>query len=362
MSSLETPTQVPLAALEDFCRRALGALAVPEDHARLITAALTTTDAWGVFTHGTKLLPGYARRLQSGGLRTEGQPVVSSEGPAWAVVDGQSLPAQVTSHVAMQQAIQKAKHVGVAYVGVKNSCHFGAAGYYAWLAAQEGMIGLAMANDVPSVAAPGSRQAVLGSNPIAYAIPAGKHDPILLDISIATVAGGKVYARCKRGEPIPANWLIGPDGQPTTDGSLYPHEASLAPVGAHKGYGIGLLIESLSAVLTGAAITKQVGSWMFDDGQSPTNHGAAFLAIDTEVICSTNDFCDRIDRLIDEIHAAPTADGCEQILVPGEREWAHRRAVLENGVFLPTDVLDGLSHLASNLEIALFICEKRGHP
>jgi len=354
MRNLPAPIHVSIAALEDYCLRVLSRLAVSDGHARVITDALVTTDSWGIFTHGTKLLGGYARRLQEGGLRTDCQPQVTGEGPAWALVDGKSLPGQVTSSMAMRLAIQKAAEVGVAYVGVRNSCHFGAAGYYAWLAARQGMIGMAMSNDVPSVAAPGSRQAVLGSNPIAYALPAGNHDPILLDMSIAAVAGGKVYARCNRGEPIPAGWLIGSDGQPTTDGSLYPHQSSLAPFAGHKGYGIGLLIEGLSAVLTGAAVTRQVGSWLFDDGKTPTGHGAAFLAMHTDAIMPIGRFCERIDTLIDEIHAAPTADRCERLLAPGEREWAHRRAVLEHGLELPDDVGMALADLASRLGIDLF--------
>jgi ureidoglycolate dehydrogenase (NAD+) len=354
MIRVQIPTQVSIAALEDYCLRVLRRIAVSEEHAQLITDALVTTDSWGVFTHGTKLLAGYARRLQAGGLRTDVQPSVVSEGPAWAIVDGQSLPAQVTSCVAMQHAIKKARNVGVAYVGVKNSCNFGAAGYYAWLAAREGLIGISMANDVPSVAAPGSRQAVIGSNPIAYAIPAGDHDPILLDMSIATVAGGKVYARHKRGESIPEGWLIGSDGQPTTDGSLFPHQTSLTPFGGYKGYGIGLLIEGLSGVLTGAAVTSQVRSWIFDDGKNPTNHGAAFLAINTDALMPIASFRERIDNLIDEIHSAPTADGFDQLLVPGEREWAYRRTALEHGLELPDDVASALADLASDLGVELF--------
>jgi ureidoglycolate dehydrogenase (NAD+) len=224
------------------------------------------------------------RRIRGGGLRVDLSPQIAAEGPTWAIVDGQSTLGQVTSAFAVERAIEKARAAGCAYVGVRNSCHFGAAGYYAWLAARENMIGLAMANDIPSVAAPGSRGAVIGSNPIAYAIPAGKGDPLLLDISIATVAGGKVFAACKRREPIPDGWLIGPDGRPTRDGSLYPSQASLAPMSGHKGYGIGLLIEALSGVLTGAGVMHQVGSWLFDDPSEPTHHGAAFLVVNVESI------------------------------------------------------------------------------
>lgn len=343
---------VAVDGLHAFVRRALERVGVSATHADVTADVLATTDSWGVHTHGTKLLAGYVRRLQAGGLRTDVEPCATSSGSAWAMVDGGSALGQVASVFAMEQAIAKARVAGVSYVGVRNSCHFGAAGYYAWLAAREGMIGLAMANDVPSVAAPGSRGAVLGSNPIAYAIPAGRHWPILLDMSIATVAGGKVYARCRLGEPIPPGWLVGPDGLPTQDGSLYPGQASLAPMGGHKGYGIGLLIESLSGVLSGASVTHAVGSWLFGDLAQATDHGGAFLVIDVEQILGGNAFRSRIDALIDEIHAAPTADGCTGIEVPGEREWRSRQRALAAGIDLPEDVRYVLRELCATLEIA----------
>jgi ureidoglycolate dehydrogenase (NAD+) len=349
MSGRKTTSIVSVDALQSFCVRALESLGVASDDARTTADVLVTTDSWGIFTHGTKLLAGYARRLREGGLRTDCAPQIAAEGPAWAIVDGQSTLGQVTSSYAMHCAIEKARSCGTAYVGVRNSCHFGAAGYYAWLAAREGMIGLAMANDVPSVAAPGSRGAVIGSNPIAFAVPAGKHDPLLLDISIATVAGGKVYASLKRGEPILDGWLIGPDGRPTRDGSLYPSQASLAPMSGHKGYGIGLVIEALSGVLTGAAITRQIGSWMFDDPSQPTNHGAAFIVIDVGAMISPTAFERRMADLIEEIHSAPAAEGCEGVMMPGEREWKHRRRALVDGIRLPTDVTGVLEDLASKL-------------
>lgn len=342
---------IAVDALHNFVQRALESLGVCSSDARTTADVLVTTDTWGVNTHGTKLLLGYSRRLRAGGLRTDAEPFVASEGPAWAIVDGQTTLGQVASVFAMRQAIKKARQVGVAYVGLRNSCHFGGAGYYAWMAAREGLIGLAMANDIPSVAAPGSRGAVIGSNPIAYAVPAGDRDPIMLDVSIATVAGGKVYACQKRGEPIPDGWLIGPDGRPTRDASLFPKQATLAPMSAHKGFGIGLLIESLAAAMTGAAMTTQVGNWMFGDLSRKTNHGAAFLALDAAAMSSKSEFERRISGLIDEVQAAAPADDCERVMVPGQREWENRRRALADGLRLPADVLATLEELAAELAI-----------
>ncbi|MCA9426901.1 MAG: Ldh family oxidoreductase [Candidatus Omnitrophica bacterium] len=324
---------------------------VSESDAKITADALVTTETWGVHTHGTKLLPGYIRRLKGGGLRVDNPPKVSSEGPSWALVDGGSSIGQVTSTFAMRKAMEKAKETGIGYAGVFNSCHFGAAGYYAWLAANENLIGLSMANDWPTVAAPGSRKAVTGSNPLAFAIPGGKADPIMLDISTGAVAGGKVYAAQKLGKPIPDNWIVGPDGLPTTDLTLFPDQAALQPMAGHKGYGLALLIEALSALLTGAAMTYSVGFWMKDDPSTHTNHGAAFLAIDVEAMTPLPNFFGRVEELVKEIHEAPKAEGSDRIYLPGEMECEKRRIALRDGIDLPEDVRMVLKEMADSLSL-----------
>lgn len=344
-------TRVSADELHAFCMKALQLAGATEAHSRITSDTLVTTDTWGVFTHGTKLLRDYVRRVRGGGLRTDVEPQVVSGGPAWSLVDGNSCLGHVTSVFAMQHAIAKARQTGIAYVGVRNSCHFGAAGYYAWLAAKAGLIGIAMANDIPSVAGPGSRGSVTGSNPIAYAVPNGSNDPILLDMAISTVAGGKVYAAHQRGEPIPNHWLLDSTGQPSTDASLYPDRGSLTPLANYKGFGIALLIESLAGLLTGASITWQVGSWISSDPTKPTEHGAAFMAIDIAQMMPPDQFQKRVAHLVDEIHQSPTADGADRLMLPGEREWNHRRKALTNGIELPSDVVGKLAGLAGDLNL-----------
>ena len=139
------------AALHRFVVEAFRRAGLSEPDASVAADVLATTDAWGIFTHGTKNVRGYLRRLKAGGLRAAGRPRLAAEGPAWAIVDGDSALGMITSVLAMETAIAKARGCGVAYVGVRNSCHFGAAGYYAWLAARAGLIGLSMANDVLSL-------------------------------------------------------------------------------------------------------------------------------------------------------------------------------------------------------------------
>lgn len=319
-----------------------------EQDAATTADALVTTDTMGVFTHGTKLLSGYINRLKGTGYKVAGTPRIVREGPGWAVIDGDSTLGQVGGMFATETALSKARNVGVAYVGLRNSGHIGAAGYFAAHAARAGFICHVVGNDIPSVAGPGSRGPVLGSNPYAYGIPVQGGDPILLDMATAAVAGGKVYAAHQRGEPIPSTWLIDESGQPTTDGSLYPKHASLAPMAGYKGYGLGLWAEVLAAVLPGGAMTWEVGTWMFDAPHIPSRHNAGFVVIDIAAVADPHEFAARIQKLSNEIHAASTAEGVSQVLLPGEREWTLRRKALLKGISLPDDVQEKL-RLAAEL-------------
>ena len=339
---------VPVEELRAFVIAALASTGMSNANAMVAADVLVETDAMGVYTHGTKLLAGYLRKLQAGGYQAAADPLIERESPSWAIVDGNAALGQIGCVFATRLAMRKASQTGLAYVGLRNTGHIGAAGYYAALAARAGFIAMITGNDMPSVAAPGSRGAVLGSNPLAYAAPVTGGEPILLDMATAAVAGGKIYAATRRGEPIPSTWLIGPDGLPTTDGSLYPHQACLAPMSGHKGYGLALWCEILSAVLPGGNITWQVGSWIFDEPAQPSWHNAGVLAFNVDAMTDRAMFDGRLRRLIDEIHAATPAAGAARVLLPGEQEWERRRAALAGGVPLPADVVEKLQ-LAAQL-------------
>lgn len=337
--------------LQAFCLGALLKAGVSEEDAQITSEILVMTDTWGIFTHGTKNLRGYIRRLKGGGLRKDARPKIISEGPAWAIIDADSALGMVGSTFAMRAAIAKARTAGIAYAGVRNSCHFGAAGCYATMAAEQGMIGLAMANDTPTMTVPGGRGLVLGNNPFACAIPTGEKYPILLDVAMSVVAGGKVFAAATRGEKIPETWMVDAEGVPTTDPGLFPHAGALLPMAGHKGYGLALMIETLSAALTGASIARHVLSWSFDDASRATGHGAAFIAIDVNAMMPMNTFRQRITRTIEEIRNAPKAKGTERIYMPGEMEWARREKALAEGIDMPEDVIGSLRALAAEVEL-----------
>jgi ureidoglycolate dehydrogenase (NAD+) len=345
------PVTVSVPELSDFCVAALRKCGVREGDAKTTAEVLVTTDTYGVFTHGVKALRGYVKRLRAGGLVADAMPRIDREGPAWAIVDGQSALGMVTSVLAMNTAIAKAKTTGVAYVGVRNSCHFGAAGYYVNMAAKANMIGMAMANDYPSMAVLGAKKAVLGTNPFAYAVPAGEFDPIFLDIASSTVAGGKVRIAQMKNQKVPDTWMVDTAGVPTTDPFLYPHAAFLLPFAGHKGYGIAMMIENLAGILTGTGAMYDLHNWVDHDPSLHTNHGGAFLAFDVGAIGPLDAFKKRVDQLIRDIHDTPKADGCQRLYVPGEMEWEHRRKAVKDGIPLPVDVVESLRGLASDLDM-----------
>jgi ureidoglycolate dehydrogenase (NAD+) len=344
---------VQIGDLERFSVSALTAVGVPESDALTTARALVTTDSWGIFTHGSKALPRTVRRVRAGGLRADAVPTVITDGPAWSVIDAGAAIGQVGSAFAMQRAIAKARVTGLAYVGVRNTAHFGAAGYWAAMAAEQGMIGVAMSNDHPSMTIPGAKGRVLGNNPLAFAIPSGRHPPVLLDMALSTVAGGKLWAAMKLGKTVPADWSVDSDGKPTTDPSALFAGGALTSMAGHKGYGLAVLVETLSAVLTGAAVTSQVLEWFVDRPDLPTKGGAAFIAIDVGAIMPMREFAARMEKLVDEIHAAPRSAGSERIYVPGEMEWERRAQAQTAGIALPEDVLDELRQLSRDLNVEL---------
>ena len=213
---------------------------------------------------------------------------------------------------------------------------------------------MAMANDTPSVTAPGARGAITGSNPLAYGVPTGSGRPLLLDMATSVVAGGKVAAAPDPGKQIPADWVVDRDGLSSTEPAAFLQGGrAQATWPGHKGYGIALLIESLAGVLTGAGLTRQILPWIISDPTSATHHGAAFMAFDVGAMEPIDQFKSRIDHVIDEIRQAPKAKGSERIYLPGDFEWENRERALAEGILLPGDVVASLQGLAADLNFDL---------
>jgi len=338
------------ADLQRFCGDAMVRCGLSAEDANVSAEVLTTTDTWGTHSHGTRQIRPLMRAVKSGGIRPGARPTVLREGPGWAVIDAHMTMPMVVAIHAMETAMAKAASAGIGYVGVTHSSHFGAAGYYATLALRRDMIGLSMTNADACMAATGSRLPVMGTNPIAFAIPAGKERPVFLDIATSVVAVTKVMIAKAMGRQVPAEWLHDLDGRPTADASGYPERSVLQPVGGYKGYGLAVLVEVLCAVLTGASFLSGVKGWINESGIA-ADQGHAFIAIDVNAIMPIDTFKARIDAMIREIKGASKAVGVERIYLPGEMEWERREQALRNGLQLPDYVLTNLLGLAEDVGI-----------
>lgn len=331
--------------LENFCVKALRNAGLAEDDARTSAQVLVTNDTWGIHTHGTRQFRGLLRAVKAGRLNAKATPEIVAQGPAWALVDGHHAFPMVTASQAMKTAIDKARKAGTAYVGVKNSSHFGAAGYYANLAAKEDMIGLSVSNTDPIMTVPGSRARIFGTNPFSYAIPAGEEKPVFLDIAVSAVAATKVLAAKEVGKQVPSDWIVDKEGMPATDPNAFIDGGAMVPMAGHKGYGLALFIEVLAAVMTGAGITQEVPSWIAEQPK-PVGQGHAFIVIDVSKIMPIAEFKGRMDRMIREIKSAPKAKNSDRIYLPGEMEWERREIALKQGMQLPDHVIGSLTEIA----------------
>ena len=335
--------------LEAFCVAALCKAGLSADDAALTAKVFVITDTWGTFTHGSRQIRGLLKNARRGRLKLEAREKIVTEGPAWAIVDAcDGMPPSIC-YRAVELTIRKARETGMGYVGIRGSSHFGAAGFYANMIAEHGMIGLSMCNVEPCMTVPGGKSKVLGTNPIAYAAPTGTERTVMLDIATSAVAATKIFAAKNEGRSIPDTWLVDDDGIPTTDPNNYPEQGAQLPMAAHKGYGLAVLVEILTATLSGAAMMSGVHSWVSDD-KEPCNQGHAFLAINAGAMMPLEEFHARMGTMCAEIKGAEVAKG-GTIFLPGEIEWGNRERALAEGIAMPEDALISLRGLAEDSDL-----------
>ncbi len=342
--------------LTAFCVEALVKAGIKPPDAQIAADVLVMTDTWGTFSHGTGALANYVNTMNTGGIDPTAVPVVVAEGKGWAIVDGHSSMGMLSSSLAMNLAIEKARENTISWVGVRNSSHFGAAGYYANMAVRHDMIGIAMSNADPNMVVPGARGHIIGNNPIAYAVPAGNEYPLLLDIALSTVAAGKILGMKAAGQSIPSTWLTDAEGLPASEIGDWPNSGSMMPMSGHKGYGIALLIEVLAGALSGAGMLSQVKSWILQP-KEVSHLGQAFIAIHVGAILPIDLFKQRIDQVIREIRQSPKAKGSDRIYAPGEIEWGKREDAVKNGIQLPEQVRAALDRVGKQLGLDMQMLE-----
>jgi len=342
------PILVHADPLRRFCAAAFERVGVPEQDAATVADTLVEADLRGVHSHGVWWLVTYTQRLRHGGLNPQPNLSVVRETGAMVLLDADRAMGQVASVAAMRRAIDKARAGAVGVAAVRNSNHFGAAAYYALMAAAEGQIGFAVSDAEPTMSPWGGAQAVVGNNPIAYAIPAGPDERIVLDMAHSVVAWGKIFLAAQRGESIPATWALNLAGEPTED----PNEAMaglLLPVGGYKGYGLALVMEILSSVLVGATFGLRVPP--MTDATAAQDTGHFFLALDIGHFMAPDAFQQRMVDLIAEHRGVPRANGVERIYLPGEIEHLKRQQRVRFGIPLEPYVIDALTRLGEELSL-----------
>lgn len=344
---------IKILDLKVFCEQALVKEGMREKYASLVAFVLSETDAYGIHSHGTKNLHNYIRKFRAGGMNIQAEPVVVIKSDAIAVIDAQNTLGMIPSVKAMTLASEQAEKCGISLVTVKNSNHFGAAGVYANIAAKNGLIGFVCSNVDPNMTVPGARGMVIGNNPIAFALPALSMPSIFLDIALSNVASLKVVQARQDGKNVPSTWIVDKDGLPTTDPSRYPEEGAMQPMAAHKGYGLSVLVEVLTGILSGSATSVEgdIVSWIFELDQ-PNNVSHTFIAINPKQF-GVADIASRAQRLAECLWQMPKAKGSKRIYVPGEIEWERHKKAEQEGIALPGDVEASLQGLADELNIDL---------
>ena len=281
--------------------------------------ALVYADAQGLASHGVSRVPQYATHLANGRADGAAQPrVVRAKGGA-VLVDARCGLAFPACALAVDEAIGRAREFGVAFAGVTNSHHFGAAAYHLEPVGAAGLVGLAMGNSPAAMAAAGGRRPLFGTNPIAAVFPRRDAPPLVIDLSLSEVARGKLMVAAKEGRAIPLGWALDADGQPTTDPKAG-LEGSMLPMGGTKGAMLALVVELLVTALTGAAMGFEASSFFVDEGNRP-RLGQAFLVIDPDAFAGRATFLDRVETLIAEMAKEPG------VRLPGAR----RRALADGG-------------------------------
>lgn len=346
--------------LERACGRILEAAGVPPSCAAVTAENLVEADLKGIHTHGVMRLPVYVKRLRKGLVNVKPNLAFSPLSRNSWLLDGDNGLGQVVAAAAMEHAVVQAASENIAVVLVKNSNHFGAAGYYTVKAAEAGMIGFCTTNSLPLMAATGGCERVIGNNPFALSCPRKEHPPVTFDMSCSKVPVGKILMYESRGEKIPEGWALDREGRPTTDPSeAYRRGGILLPVGEHKGYGLAMIMEILAGVLTGAAFSNGIGSLYDLSGTTKMNLGHFIMALNVGSLMSEGTFYERLEELLGRVVSSKRVDNEKPIFLPGEIEERRKLQHVGKGIPMKKTVLEDLRGLARDLSVSveLPVCE-----
>jgi L-2-hydroxycarboxylate dehydrogenase (NAD+) len=341
---MEGINYVPVEVVRQFMIDVFVALGTPVVDARICADVLITSDLRGIESHGVGRLKYYFDRIQAGLHRTETEIEIVKDTETTAVLDGHHGMGHVIAYRAMRLAMDKATGYGLGAVAVRNGTHYGIAGYYPLMAANEGMMGLSVTNARPSVAPTFGVEAMLGTNPIAFAAPSDMEYPFCYDGATPIAQRGKIEVAARAERPVPEGWIIDDQGEPLTDpgqilaaleqgrAALLPLGGAGEPLGGHKGYSLGVIVEILSAALSEGKFMKDLLGFAEDGSRRPFMLGHFFLAIDIEHFIPLEVSRRITGQIMRNLQNAQKAAGQERIYVAGEKESETERQIREQGV------------------------------
>ena len=353
-------------ALRDFVEGVMKQLGAPEDPSLYVADNLVTSNLRGIDSHGVGRLKRYVSGIREGYIVPDAEVDTVTENAVLANVNGNHTLGQAVGVYGMSLAIQKALSEGIGLVTAFNSNHYGFAGYYAMMALDQDLIGISMTNSEPLVVPTFGRNAKLGTNPIAMAVPTSKNQPWVMDQATSVVPSGKLQVYERAGEKIPEGWATDEKGRSTTDpsrilknlyggtgeGGIFPLGGEGEIHGGHKGYGFAVMVDILCGVLSGANYANDV-VWSTDDGTQHPRVGHFFMALDPSFFGDLDGFKDKMDAMIDRLHLSEKAEGETRIFVHGEKEFEEQERREKNGIPLDERTFESLRGFSEEFNIAL---------
>ncbi|MBM3530524.1 MAG: Ldh family oxidoreductase [Alphaproteobacteria bacterium] len=342
----------PVAGMIAFTRDALAACGVPAADAAIAAEKMIEADLTGFDAHGIFRLGFYVSNLRQNRVNPRADIKVLERAPSTALLDGDNGIGHLVITAAAKLAMDMAGETGIGWVGVRYSNHAGAAGIYPEMIAARGMVGMyAAVSTANHMALWGSAEALLGTNPISIAIPAGKEAPVVLDIATSVASYGTIRQYQIAGTPMPDGWVVHKEtGQPVNDPKKV-GEGVLLPIGGHKGSGLALIIGMLAGVLNGAAFARDVVD-ATGPGSGASNTGQFVLALDVSRFMSPEAFKAEVDRQLNDLRSSPKLPGFDAIRIPGEDRKRRKAERIANGVALPPRLVQEMDELAASLKVA----------
>lgn len=356
-----TEKTFPYGELYDFTHAVFTAIGCSDADSTQATAVLLSADLRGIDSHGIARLTGYVRLYEAGRVNARPHIALLRETPSTATLDGDAGLGLVTAPHAMAMAMEKARIAGTGWVCVQNSNHFGIAGYHAMMALERDMIGIAMTNASALVSPTFSNERMLGTNPIAVAIPAGKEPPFVADMATTTASNGKLEILQRQMKETPGGWIQDMAGQPSVDAHILKKGGAMLPLGgdrehgSHKGYALGSIVDIFSAVLSGASY----GPWAppfpayvpMPADMPGKGLGHFFGAMRIDAFREAEEFKEHMDRWIGRFRSAATTDASQPVLIPGDPERTTEALRRKEGIPLHKSVTEELKALADKLNI-----------